>query len=1061
MRKRTYLIICSCLFLIQAAFAKPVSIKQAMQAAKNFLAEKKHFPSNTLKLAHQENLTTESNDIHQTRYYVFTQEGSEGFVIISGDDQSELVLGYSDEGVFSIDDMPENMRYWLDGCVEAPINTPSEGNAYSMPRKPSPASTVSSQAIAPLIETSWNQIAPYNLKCFMGNKVQSYAGCVATAISQVMYYHKWPEASIPAIPGYIADNGYKYAELPPLPPFEWNIMKKAYILPPSGNEIDKSLDAITDLMLYSGHAVKMIYREGSAGAHTYDILPAMFNYFGYCNKARLLRREDFSNTSWALMIDEELCNHRPVLYFGSSSGGSAHAFIIDGCDGKGMYHINWGAGGKSNGYFRLNTLRPSVLNENHSAFDNSQAAIFGLSPHYTKTAASTHLATHKFTANTTTAILEGRMLNLDISHDFSCLVNIAYVDEAIGLYKDGRLISFQAIDKQVYALRDSLIRHEHNCQIPMPSGDGEYEIKALNRESGDEEWDEDQNANQHTISISLNNGKVTLKNNGTQSDVTQKANIQVDGVSQDFSYGLKPIKLQVKVRNTGNANFNGTMHLAFNSAWEYYCQCAIDAGQEGIVNFFVNKPIGTYSIHIFVEDDYFEKMFSMGRITLTNKSPLPELEYCGISFNNVSESTLYGRMFDGAITLRNPSATDYNCTISYDVVHGDNIFVSQITEDVEIKAGETKDIPIQFDNIEFGEQIRIENVQDGYHTYYNTSETYTVKPGMVLWKANGERNATAPTLLMRVPEDAVAASFEGLGTIRLSPNSNPNTIYYFDHNSYPPYSLTGKNVVLGDSADKFTLVEGKDFYVPYTFHAKNATFNYSPEVGFDGINGWLPIVLPFSVEEVLDNSPSYERNLSWGAIHSPYLDGKDFWLKEISNITEDKVYLENVRLWQPNKPYLMSFPDRNWGQQYQLLQHPLSFCGHDVQVVKTPVCKVVMGNHEIIGVTGSQTLPQAYRLNPEGNGFVWTSSSETKPYDVWLSYKDDNAPEKLSIYNEGIIKGDANGDGIINISDVMTIVNYIINFANSVFIWGNADTDGNGIINVKDLMDTVILNLNQ
>jgi len=160
MRKRTYLIICSCLFLIQAAFAKPVSIKQAMQAAKNFLAEKKHFPSNTLKLAHQENLTTESNDIHQTRYYVFTQEGSEGFVIIAGDDQSELVLGYSDEGVFSIDDMPENMRYWLDGCVEAPINTPSEGNAYSMPRKPSPASTVSSQAIAPLIETSWNQIAP-------------------------------------------------------------------------------------------------------------------------------------------------------------------------------------------------------------------------------------------------------------------------------------------------------------------------------------------------------------------------------------------------------------------------------------------------------------------------------------------------------------------------------------------------------------------------------------------------------------------------------------------------------------------------------------------------------------------------------------------------------------------------------------------------------------------------------------------------------------------------------------------------------------------------------------
>ena len=1061
MRKITSLIILSCLFFIQAAFANPVSMHQAMQAAKTFLSEKNHVPSNTLKLTHQKSFKETGDDICQNRYYVFTNEGSEGFIIISGDDQGELVLGYSDEGEFSMDDMPENVRYWLDGYVEASINTPSAGNACLVPQKPSPENDVSSQAIAPLIETSWNQIAPYNLKCFMGNKVQSYAGCVATAISQVMYYYKWPVASIPAIPAYTADNGYKYTELPPLPPFEWNVMKKAYFLPSSGNEIDKSLDAVTDLMLYSGHAVKMIYREGSAGAHTYEILPAMFKYFGYCDKARLLRREDFSNASWALMIDEELSNQRPVLYFGSSSAGSAHAFIIDGCDGKGMYHINWGAGGKSNGYFRLNMLRPSVLGIGHSAFDNSQTAIFGLSPHYAKTAAPTHLATHKLTANISTAILEGKMLNLDIDHDFSSLVNIANVDEAIGLYKDGKLISSQTIDKQVYVIRDSLIHHEHNCQILMPSGDGEYVIKALNRESGDEEWDEDQNANQHTISISLSNGKVTLKNNETETQVTQKANIQVDGVSQDFSYGLNPMKLQVKVRNTGNADFNGTIHLAFNTTWEYYSQCIIDAGEEGIVNFFVNKPNGTYTIYIYVEDDNFEKLFSMGKITLTNNSNLPELEYCGISFKNVSESTLYGRMFDGAITLHNPSATDYNCTISYDVVHGESTFVSQMAEDVEIKAGETKDMPIRFDNIEFGEQIRIENVHDGYHTYYKTSETFTVKPGMVTWKSNGERNATAPTLLMRVPEDAVAASFEGMGTIRLNPNDNPNTIYYFDYNSYPPHSLTGKNVVLGDSADNFTLVEGKNFYVPFTFHAKNATFNYSPKVGFDGINGWVPVVLPFSVEEVLDNNPSYKRKLSWGVIHSPYLDEKDFWLKEISNISEDKVYLTNVRKWQPNKPYLMSFPDRNWGQQYQLLQHPLSFCGHDVQVVKTPVCKVEMGNHEITGATGSQTLQQAYRLNPEGNSFVWTASSESKPYDLWLSYSGANAPQKLRICNEGLLKGDANGDGLINISDVMSIVNHMINLANGMFIMGNADMDENGMVNVTDLMDTVILILGQ
>ena len=48
-----------------------------------------------------------------TPFYVFNAEGNAGFVIVSGDDRTKPILGYSVSGSFKEDALPENVEWWL------------------------------------------------------------------------------------------------------------------------------------------------------------------------------------------------------------------------------------------------------------------------------------------------------------------------------------------------------------------------------------------------------------------------------------------------------------------------------------------------------------------------------------------------------------------------------------------------------------------------------------------------------------------------------------------------------------------------------------------------------------------------------------------------------------------------------------------------------------------------------------------------------------------------------------------------------------------------------------
>nr|AEJ07507.1 hypothetical protein [Streptococcus pyogenes] len=95
----------------------------------------------------------------------------------------------------------------------------------------------------------------------------------------------------------------------------------------------------------------------------------------------MYRRSDFSKQDWEAQIDKELSQNQPVYYQGVGKVGG-HAFVIDGADGRNFYHVNWGWGGVSDGFFRLDALNPSALGTGGGAggFNGYQSAVVGIKP---------------------------------------------------------------------------------------------------------------------------------------------------------------------------------------------------------------------------------------------------------------------------------------------------------------------------------------------------------------------------------------------------------------------------------------------------------------------------------------------------------------------------------------------------------------------------------------------------------------------------------------------------------------------------------------------------------
>lgn len=300
--------------------------------------------------------------------YVFSDESS--FVIAGADGQLPALIAYG-ASAFPTDSIPDNLRSWLDNYKSAFSAALAQGITLSS------VQGTGTPVVAPLVTARWGQNEPFCNKCLDIGK-ESVTGCVATAMAQLMYYHKWPERGT-------GSHSYSYnlnfggtegvKTITPSADFsqhtyDWSNMQDAYgtYYKDDGTRTSMSYsndqaDGISTLLHDCGVAVDMLYAGGSSSASSANVPNALISYFGYDRGMSLERKEYYTDEEWKQLIRTELDARRPVLYSGQTTRNEGHAFVCDGYDDGDYFHINWGWQGMANGYFLIvgtDPLNPPV-----------------------------------------------------------------------------------------------------------------------------------------------------------------------------------------------------------------------------------------------------------------------------------------------------------------------------------------------------------------------------------------------------------------------------------------------------------------------------------------------------------------------------------------------------------------------------------------------------------------------------------------------------------------------------------------------------------------------------
>ncbi len=376
---------------VVTAQAEEVSLQEAQQKARAFVTQQESMTGGARRSGQQTHLKVAPMQVEGL--YAFNLEGG-GFVIVSGDDRTIPVLGYSTTGTLDWDKMPANMKEWLMGYAKS---IAALGNLQAKDGNPIGWSgqnrRAAKPAVATLMSTKWNQMEPYNNMCPIYEGIGEYkgkrcvTGCTCTATAQVMAYHKWPQKACKEIPEFMLEhwNGdVKTGEqlLEKLPPvvFQWDKMLDDYYQKEKLIGTKEQQDAVAQLMRYAGQAMKMLYSPGESGTNCFMATDALKKYFGYDQGLHLIARVQYGIAEWEDIIYKEIAEKRPVIY-----GGGAHTFVVDGYNEQGLFHVNWGWGGDYDNYFSLSVLNPgswSGTGAGTSGIDYStpQEAAIGVKP---------------------------------------------------------------------------------------------------------------------------------------------------------------------------------------------------------------------------------------------------------------------------------------------------------------------------------------------------------------------------------------------------------------------------------------------------------------------------------------------------------------------------------------------------------------------------------------------------------------------------------------------------------------------------------------------------------
>ena len=352
--KKQLLMLFTLLLGFNYLIANPIDWEKAKIVGQKFACVKinNEINTNDLQLVY-----TGTSQRGEACFYVFNA-GTTGFVIVSADDRFRPIVGYSDEGTFDTENMSPELVFYLDKIIEARTsrnavrfdNTEQEWQSVATTGKL--ISRNGGRGVDYICTTKWNQDSPYNLyapEASSGPGGRCYAGCVATAMSQVMKRWNHPTQGSGNHSYYCYGYGSQSANFGATT-YDWEHMPDRL-----GGASQEEIEAVALLMYHCGVSVDMQFSPSGSGANSWDVPDAIQRYFSYSNHATLKSRDQYSLMNWQNMLKESHDMGWPVYYSGFSDSGG-HAFVCDGYDDDDLFHFNWGWGGSSDGWFVIDEI---------------------------------------------------------------------------------------------------------------------------------------------------------------------------------------------------------------------------------------------------------------------------------------------------------------------------------------------------------------------------------------------------------------------------------------------------------------------------------------------------------------------------------------------------------------------------------------------------------------------------------------------------------------------------------------------------------------------------------
>jgi len=367
---------------VSSAFAKPVTPVSAKTVAENFYKKNSQIALQSSTLAYTQ-LAADGSPV----YYVYNINGNDGFVIVSAEDATKPIIGYSTTNKFSVPDASSSINYWLKQRTQEITsirqqNLPADAknaaawstylNSASQRQANNSQSVMTTGAsLAPLVKTTWSQNPYYNALCPGG----SVTGCVATTMAQIMKYWGYPAQGTGSSsytqnpnPNHYAAQSANYGATT----YNWANMPLI---------VNSANSDVATLMYQCGVSVHMNYDPSGSGAQVIQADAGLggacaqrsyVTYFSY-NPSTIqgFKRDDgYDDSTWISMVEADLNIGRPVQYAGWDPSEGGHTWVCDGYDANNYLHMNWGWQGSDDGYFDINNLlttnggfNPSVNHE--------------------------------------------------------------------------------------------------------------------------------------------------------------------------------------------------------------------------------------------------------------------------------------------------------------------------------------------------------------------------------------------------------------------------------------------------------------------------------------------------------------------------------------------------------------------------------------------------------------------------------------------------------------------------------------------------------------------------